>query len=226
MEKFFVPSIGPDSWRALLADPVKHWAKGYSARTLAYCWEEAGGFPPEVSHVLDQNPALTGLQPLLVFPEWRVSLPGGGKPSQNDIWVLARCAEGDLVSIAVEGKVNESFGQTLEQWLAGASTGRKKRLSFLCSTLGLSGSLPSTIRYQLLHRSASAVIEARRFGATYAVMIVHSFSPADAWFEDFRAFLGLFRLRGPVNELVSVPGANGIQLHFGWVRGNPRFLES
>jgi hypothetical protein len=32
-------SSGPQDWQALLADPVRHWRSGYSARTLAYSWE-------------------------------------------------------------------------------------------------------------------------------------------------------------------------------------------
>ena len=43
---------GPAAWQALLADPNKHWRTGYSARTLAHCWEAADGFPPEVSVAL------------------------------------------------------------------------------------------------------------------------------------------------------------------------------
>jgi hypothetical protein len=37
--------------------------------------------------------------------------------------------------------------------------------------------VPDAIRYQLLHRAASVVIEAERFNASYAVLPVHSFSP-------------------------------------------------
>ena len=43
MSKILAFTSGPDDWQALLADPVKHWRPGYSARTLAYCWEAAGG---------------------------------------------------------------------------------------------------------------------------------------------------------------------------------------
>ncbi len=41
------------------------------------------------------------------------------------------------------------------------------------------------VRYQLLHRTASVVIEAKRFHATTAVMIVHSFSPELKWLESW-----------------------------------------
>jgi hypothetical protein len=38
MPRIFVPSNGPGDWRVLLAEPEKHWARRYSARTLAHCW--------------------------------------------------------------------------------------------------------------------------------------------------------------------------------------------
>jgi len=42
MHKFYVPSKGLGFWKAFLAEPEKQWKTGYSARALAYCWEEAG----------------------------------------------------------------------------------------------------------------------------------------------------------------------------------------
>jgi hypothetical protein len=41
-----------------------------------------------------------------------VPLPGGSTQSQNDAFVLARTPKG-LVSITIEGKVSEPFGETL-----------------------------------------------------------------------------------------------------------------
>ena len=48
MAKFYIHSKGPESWKEFLADPDKQWATGYSARSLAHCWEEANGFPETV----------------------------------------------------------------------------------------------------------------------------------------------------------------------------------
>jgi hypothetical protein len=55
MSRILAFTSGPDDWRALLADPVKHWRTGYSARTLAYCWEAADGFHPEVAAALGRT---------------------------------------------------------------------------------------------------------------------------------------------------------------------------
>jgi hypothetical protein len=118
---------------------VKHWWFGYSARTLAYCWEAADGFPPEVAQALSQSdsPLLADLTPVPAVPEFNVPLLERVRASQNDIFVLARSAAGP-VSIMVEGKVNESFGPTLHGWTSQGSPGKQERLRLLMRLLGLS----------------------------------------------------------------------------------------
>ena len=131
MTKIYTPSAGPRDWKALLADPEKHWARGYSARSLAHCWEDTHGFP-----------------------------------------------------------------------------------------------LPDNIFYQLLHRTASAVIEAERFGAVQAVMLVHSFSPSNRWFVEYKAFAGLFGVTAEVGRLSTVRAKDNMPLHLTWVHGDERFLSA
>jgi hypothetical protein len=218
--RFFVPTTGPDDWRRLLADPEKHWRAGFSAHALAHCWEQARGFPSEVAELFAQSaiPAFERLEFLLAFPEYQVPLPGGGYPSQNDLFVLAKGGDGQLAAIMVEGKVEEPFGPTVGEWQAAASAGKQKRLAFIKTLLG-PDDLPPIIRYQLLHRTASAMIEARRFNARSAVLLVHSFSPDAAWFGDFQAFLGLFGVQAQHNQLHWLREAQGINLYAGWVQG-------
>ena len=43
MSKFYLPTVGPNDWQCLLADPAKQWRAGFSAKTLAHCWESANG---------------------------------------------------------------------------------------------------------------------------------------------------------------------------------------
>jgi hypothetical protein len=45
LSKIYISETKPEGWQSLLADPDKHWRKGYSARALAYYWQEADGFP-------------------------------------------------------------------------------------------------------------------------------------------------------------------------------------
>jgi hypothetical protein len=218
---------GPASWQALLADPTKHWRTRYSARTLAHSWEAADGFPPEVStaFAMSDDPLLANLEPLLAVPEFKVPLPGGERASQNDVFVLARSSAGP-VALMVEGKVNESFGPTLEEWSLEASKGKQTRLAFLLSTLGLPAQIAGGIRYQLLHRTASALIEGERYRAAASVLLVHSFSTRQAGWADYRAFLKLFGVRAEVGIPQRLAGEQRTPLFALWVPGDPRFLES
>jgi hypothetical protein len=57
-------------------------------------------------------------------------------------------------------------------------------------------------------------------------MIVHSFSPENKWFDAYADFLGLFGLAANPGKLVSKQLPIGRTLHFGWTKGNPRFLSA
>jgi hypothetical protein len=227
MARILTFTTGPGDWQALLADPVKHWRTGYSARTLAYCWEAAEGFPPEVAEALKRTDeaALSDLTPILAVPEFKVPLSGGARPSQNDLFVLARGAQGP-VSIMVEGKVSESFGPTLDEWREDASQGKESRLRFLLSTLGLVDNPADSIRYQLLHRAASAIITGEQFRAVVAVMLVHSFSEQRVGWDDYKSFAAIFGVDAIEGVVQRLGKSSSIPLFGVWVVGNCSFLRS
>ena len=103
------------------------------------------------------------------------------------------------------------------------------------------------IRYQLLHRTASALIEAERFCAGHALMLVHSFSQTHEWFEDYARFLRLLK-NGVRAEALTPDGGSGaltpdggsgaltpgnihhagrrgdVELYLGWVTGEAVYL--
>jgi hypothetical protein len=226
MSRILSFTSGPQDWQKLLADKKKHWKEGYSARTLAHCWEAADGFPPEISlpFALCTDSLLANLTPVFAIPEFKVPLPGGVRSSQNDIFVLARSSSGP-VSIMVEGKVNESFGPTLGEWRNEASSGKKNRLSFLLRSLGLSNVPADSIRYQLLHRSVSAIITGEQYRAVAAVLIVHSFSQSHTGWSDYQAFTSLFGVEAVVGIIQKLSISSSLPLYGVWVVGNPSFLQ-
>lgn len=226
MSKFFIPTNSPEDWKHLLAKPDKHWKTGHSAKALAYCWQEANDFPPEVRKAFKNSgiEIFQDVEFLLAFPEYKVLLPGGRRASQNDIFVLAK-GGGQLISMTVEGKVSEPFGETIAEWKTQSSRGKEKRLDYLCQLLRLDKYKVDHIRYQLLHRTASAVIEAGRFNAQSALMLVHSFSRNNEWFDDYRQFLTLFGVKGEINSIVFARNIERIDLYFGWAKGDSKYLE-
>jgi hypothetical protein len=86
--------------------------------------------------------------------------------------------------------------------------------------------VPVSIRYQLLHRAASAVIEADRFNARHALMLVHSFSQTYEWFEDYERFVALFGAVAYSEAVVPVADLGTISLYCGWVTGEERYLKA
>ncbi|MER8395713.1 hypothetical protein NKH10_28300 [Mesorhizobium sp. M1340] len=219
MSRVYVPSSGPDSWQAFLADPAKHWRIGYSARTLAHSWEQASGLPSEVAAMFDKPAEL-----LVALPEHKVPLAGGGRDSQSDVFALIRFGE-ETCAAAIEGKVNEPFGPTVGEWFAEPSDGKRLRMLQICDLLGLDTVPPSDVRYQLLHRTASALLEAKRFKTDEAAMIVQSFSISRMWFADFERFVSLFGILARPDQSIVTVLKSAQRLRLGWATGNPEHLS-
>jgi Domain of unknown function (DUF6946) len=230
MTKIVIPTTSADDWQRVLAEPDKQWRSGYSAKALAHCWQSADDFPGSVRAVFESSDFahFHRLTMLLGIPEHRVPLPGGRRASQTDLFVLAKATNGDLVTITVEGKVAEPFGPLVSEWLVadarGPSAGKLERLAFLCDRLALGEDDCKSVRHQLLHRTASALIEAERFNARHALMLVHSFSETHAWFDDYAGFVRLLGADAAVDSLVRVGERRGVDLYIGWVTGEADFL--
>jgi hypothetical protein len=190
--RIYAPSTGLETWRSRLADPETQWVRGKSAFETAVFWETGARHPrglhPKLTALLDQEKPLRDCELIASFPEHRVRLPGGSRPSQTDVWAIGRSPDG-LLSLAVEGKAGESFAETIGQWRERASVGKQERLTFLCQELGFSSGVQDSLRYQLVHRAASALLEAKRIGAAAAAMIVLSFVEDAKSKEDFGAFV-------------------------------------
>lgn len=226
MKRIFVPTRTGSDWQRLLAQPRLHWKQGRSAMTTAASWESAAdAFPPEVGLVLDSSsdPDLTDLKLLAAFPEWKVPLEGGDTASQADVLALASNHRG-LSVIAVEAKVDEDFGPLLKDKRAEASPSQKDRLSYLHSLLGVAA-LDDSIRYQLLHRTASALLPAREFHAHVAVMLVHSFGSKDSLRSDFDAFCRALAAHSLPGGIWVVPSFKQPRLFLAWCNGDKKFLD-
>ena len=222
MKRIMVPTQSPVDWKRLLAKPDLHWKAGASAMAAASSWESADGFPPEVSAALDSGPGeLRGLELILAVPEWEVPLPGGSTTSHTDVLALGTNASG-LVAIAVEAKVDEPLGPTLGEKRTDASAGQEERLRYLHTVLEIPQPLPDSIRYQLLHRTASALLTARRFHAGAAVMLIQSFSPESRWFDDFAAFAAALGASAQSGGVASGPHLKAPRLYLGWCAGDQR----
>jgi hypothetical protein len=224
VHRLFVPTHGASAWRRLLADPEKQWRPGKSAYELATAWEAASrtarGIPTSITGVLDSVPVLRGAKLVIGFPELQVNLPGGGHASQTDLWALLDTGE-RLVSMAVEAKAGEPLGDTVGDWLAAGRPGNRRgvRLSSLCQRLAISDTGLEAVRYQLLHRAASALIMAERFRAPLAVLLVVSFDEENdrQSLEAFRNFGSLFNAITDAGVIAELLGEGYVPLYACWV---------
>ena len=225
MKNILVPTTSPSDWRCLLADPEKHWVRGHSAYELAISWEsvrDGRGLPREVETVLDSLADTGNSHVLLALPEHQVELRGGGHPSQNDLWVLLLNDSG-RTSMAIEAKAGEPFDKYVNDWLKDVNekptSGKPDRLSFIKETLNISSEDVNSIRYQLLHRAVSAILEAERFGAKYAIFLVQSFGGPkdDAGFKDFQQFAKLMLASVEKESIGLARRETSVPLFIGWV---------
>ena len=169
--------------------------------------------------------SLHDLHLLLAIPEYKVDLPGGARPSQTDVFALCRNDRG-LVAMAVEGKADETFGPTVGEKLEKATGGQLLRLKYLHQQLGLDYPVPEAIRYQLLHRTVSALLLAETYDARAAVMMVHSFSEEHRWFEDYARFVSLFSVETALDRTCFLfTSESGIKVYTGWASDEHRSME-
>jgi hypothetical protein len=221
-KRILVPTDGPDTWKRFLAEPDKQWKFGFSAMSTAFSWEQADGVPNEIIELFENavESKLHDAKIALAIPEYKVDLAGGTRPSQNDVFAVLSCTNG-LIAMMVEGKAREDFGPLVGDWTKTTSAqGVKARLEHIMQSIGLGQRPPDDVRYQLLHRSASAVIEAKRFHAPFAAMVIQSFEANDNenHYADFCKFVRLFGVTPSKGCLLELSQPCGCRLFAAWVQ--------
>jgi hypothetical protein len=232
MKRLFVPTLGPTDWRRLLADPETQWEPGKSALEMAVAWEAARrsdrGLPQDVADALDSSPDLSGAKLVIGLPEHEVTMTGGGHASKNDLWTLLR-KDDHFFSMAVEAKAGEPLDDYVQDWLTKSQgrTRKPERLRALQERLGLVDRDVLSIRYQLLHRAASALIEADRFKAKAAILLIQSFNreeDAGSW-DDCLRFGEILEMSLCSGQVGLTKVRTTVPLYFGWVSSQPASEE-
>ncbi len=221
IRRLHVPLTTPKDIIPHLTKQDAHWRPGFSAQELAPTWAHAGtDFPERVRELLNTAPEYVGAQLVDGFFEREVDLGTPGRNSQTDLMVVAGIGR-ELAIIAIEGKAEESFADIVSVW--NDSAGKQRRLEYLCNTLHINPAQAGPLRYQLLHRTASAIYEAQRYRSRHALMAVHSFSTTHRWFDDFAAFSRVLQM--PLDQPNRCSVARkfaGISLRLAWVSDVPQ----
>jgi hypothetical protein len=223
MSRLHISTRGLGSWRGRLASPDRQWKRRYSAFEAAVSWELASksesGIPEPVANLFRES---TYGEPVLMLAvaEHKVDLDGGTAASQCDLWAIVNTSAG-MLSLAVEAKANEAFGDdVVESWLiAGKSKesldNRKRRFDHICLHLPVSDSF-MPVRYQLLHRCAASVIEAKRFGLSHAAFVVQAFTAPEKSFQDYALFCRALNVPATRGKMATT-SVDRISLSIGWV---------
>jgi hypothetical protein len=160
-----------------------HWKKGRSAMELARSWTGDHG-PEALRNLLDQVTGTAGFELNLGVPEAQTRFDRFRGPRNHDLLLIGEAAGGKTV-VSIEGKVDESFGQTLGgyQGAARRRIGRNEPTNALERLQGLTraiagwdaGAAPKRLelRYQLFSAVAGAVAAAVDEEADQAVLCIH-----------------------------------------------------
>jgi hypothetical protein len=217
LPRIHVPLLKPEDVIPHLGKGELHWRDGFSAKSVCTSWFNANDIPPGLRNVLDQAVEFRGAELLDAWLERCRHLPWGkGNPSQTDLLAVLRTGDG-LAVLGVEAKVKESFGPIVRDWLADGGANKAERLRGLCNLLGIEEDAAMILRYQLFHRTAAAILEAKRYGARHAAMIVQSFCPDRTGLGDFQAFAEVVGFGSVAADGISeAKELDGVSVRIGW----------
>lgn len=216
IRRLHIPLQRPEGIIPHLGAP-HHWKEGRSAKCLIDSWWAANDIPPSIRRLLKQAPEWRDAVLVDAFAERCTDLEDG-RPSHSQSDLLAIIGLRDKIGIlSIEAKVDEGFDKTVAEWIGDGSQGKAIRLAKLSSMLGISSECIPGLRYQLFHRTAAAVLEAKRYRTDRAAMIVQSWCPQRSSFADYLAFCRALKVSEPeANELTTQLDVDGVQLRLGW----------
>jgi hypothetical protein len=160
-----------------------HWKKGRSAMELARSWTSDHG-PRALKVLLDQVTGTAGFETERGVAEAQTRFDGFRGPRNHNLLLVGEAAGGRTV-VSIEGRVDEGFGQTLEQYRNAARRriGRNEPTDALARLQGLTqaiagweaGAAPQRLklRYQLFSAVAGTVAAAVDEEADQAVLVIH-----------------------------------------------------
>jgi hypothetical protein len=215
--RFHVPLIEPEDVVRHLGAEERHWKEGRSAHALSHAWCARNGVPEAIRAMFADDQLFRSAELVDAFLERKIDIGSADRPSQTDLLAIIGL-EQRIAVFAVEGKAGEPFGPLVSEWLDG-SEGKLNRLRVLCHTLGIDPGRAGSLRYQLLHRTASAIYEAKRYRTDLAGMVVHSFAEDRASRTDFFTFAEALGLKdADSGKLLGPVLCEGVSLLVGWAQ--------
>jgi hypothetical protein len=161
---------------------TRHWKDYRSAKELAKSWFRTANAAPPDEFLLFLRRLFPAGEVVLTdgFPECVVALDDFGGEQRNTDLVVLGTAGPQKLAISVEAKADEPFGDQLvgeyydrRRTVPGSNLpARIDALSQALFNRNLDPRIRS-LRYQLLHATAGALISAKQHGADVAISLVH-----------------------------------------------------
>jgi len=183
-----------EQWRihGLPPERVGHWKPGRSACELGTSWNRSGTVcvPQEIEAMLQSHAGTRGAIIHSGFIEHETVLPFSAVgPRCHDLFLLGNCSDKSPLVLSIEAKADESFDAAIEEKivkLSGKKSNFPTRLEWLTYYLFDESAFTdfeerilkqtyARMPYQLFAAVGSLCLEANRYGAQRAVLIVHEF---------------------------------------------------
>jgi hypothetical protein len=188
---------------------------------MADSWFVSEDMPATVRRVMATDEYLRDAEFLDGWLERETDLQDGIQgATQTDL--LGLFGVGDKLGVlGIEAKVTESFGPLISEKLGGSEDARL-RVRQLCDLFRLDPDHAGHLRYQLVHRTAAIILEARRFRSNIGVLIIQSFCPDRTGLSDCAAFFEAIGMSGfHDGGLIGARRFAGVDLWAGWASDVP-----
>jgi hypothetical protein len=161
------------------------WKAGRSAMELAKHWTGTRVVPADVDELLTAEFGSVHL--VLGQPEKATSLPPKRSrgPRMHDLWLKGSLADKRRITICVEAKADESFGETVAEYQTAAAAALRKSpnskmLARLCILKNMiwGQNTPvnvTSLRYQLLSALTGTAIQTLMDKSDIGVLLIHVF---------------------------------------------------
>lgn len=178
-----------ESWRKafLEVDDAKHWKKGYSACSLAVHFsrpsvENSNGFNCLAHNLTTFGYSSVTFDRAEIEHESKFDVLGKGRMHDLVVWGTVN---GNPLTVCVEAKVSESFGDTVEDTVAKRLSASpdsriKERVENMIHLLDMDYADVQPLRYQLLTFLVGGIAEAKKTnGVLYLPVFVYKSSVYD-----------------------------------------------
>ena len=210
------PLSGPEDAIRLLGRHAAAGAARHAVYETAHSWFDAQDLPAAVRATLESDPTYAAAELLKVFFE-KPSEFDASAPNHTGVLAVLKIRSG-LAVVGIEGKVSEPFGDYVFQWNDG-SPGRATRVAASLKQLGMADDIAGGLRYRLIHRTVTTLLEAQTIGAREAAMLIQSFGHdhAPAGFVDLQMFSAVIGAPIADTGMLSPPvELDGVRMRLGW----------